>query len=106
MTTLEEAMAQIDAHIKWTEDCGLNDVMVSIDTLRTLLSALRSRPTREDVARVISQEFYRQEYGDPSAPSWTPWSDETPMWWPYVDQGPVDLGQVADAVLALFEGGK
>jgi len=84
MTTLEEAMERADGALA----SGNAVVMVTRKTLDAILSALRSRPTREDVARVID-----------------PWAFENV---PHRGRLMRKARALADAqaVLRLFEGGE
>jgi hypothetical protein len=52
---------------------------------------------REKIARVIASDFARQEGIDAELP------DDFDLSWDYVDQGRVDFGEVADAVIAALE---
>lgn len=54
---------------------------------------------REAVARVIAAELCKQDY-DPHADPATVFPDDT-LSWAYIDQGGVDFGLIADAILAL-----
>ena len=50
---------------------------------------------REKIARVIAADFARQEGVDAELPD--------DLSWDYVDQGRVDFGEVADAVIAALK---
>lgn len=52
---------------------------------------------REEIARIIARELIRQDFGEISD------SDDpfdAGLTWPYIDQGEVDFGKIADAILS------
>lgn len=87
-------------------DMGHRMVTMARDADAAILSA-RTHPQpslsvgldREAVARVIAAELCKQDY-DPHADPATVFPDDT-LSWSYIDQGHVDFGLIADAILAL-----
>jgi hypothetical protein len=98
LTTLEEAMATAKQRLKiWDGYGGFNTPESVVDqangvadALRTLLTALRSRPSKEDVARVICD---------------AEWAGSQP-WDRKAESFKQRYRDVAQAVLRLFEGGE
>lgn len=83
----------------YTNKTGRLDGTIVAQIYRAMLSAAPAPDLamREAVARIVARDLARQDYVD----DWTP-DEGWDLTWGYVDQGCVDFGEIADAILALL----